>query len=467
MFVGAVPMPVVNQLLGAVDCSAWPEIFVCCSGSFRVDRALKEKYANKRVCSNDVSLISCAAGALLTGKSIDMTFKGRLAFMEDAGLVDFEARVAAAIVALHLGQFAGDNAYARGHFEHCQNNFVEYLAKAREKVLLLRSGVVLDDFFAGDFRDHAKRAIELGAGICGFMPTYKGGYERMYRFIDENIDWSRPRFNTWDPKDMPDWLSTIERAGVPYFVYSDQELKGFQPTTEFRSTTNKPVYGYMNAGQSSFRRSVNRSETFAYEKVNPATLGPLTDVQLVPATSAQMTFLRNAYLAKGIAHATGVANYLVMLDGKLAGGFIYSRAKYAPGQYIYLLSDFCIVHERRMAKLIAMLATSYEPVEAWCRRTVTRPTKLCTTAFTTQPVSMKYRGIYTLTSRKEGFLNYECAIGDRNRTAKTIYLEWLGRFGKVADAHRAPAAEGAAPSGQERALHGGAGVQQACGEPAP
>jgi hypothetical protein len=463
MFVGAVPIPVVNQLLRAVDCTNWPEIFVCCSGSFRVDRALKAKYRDKAVRGNDVSLISCAVGALLTGRTLDLKFKGRLAFMEDAGL-DFDGRVAAAIVALRLGQFAGNNAYARSHFEHCARNFPAYLAKAREKVLLLKC-IQLDDFVAGDFRVHAQRAMDIGAGICGFMPTYKKGYERMYRFIDENVEWQAPRFQTWDPKDMPDWLASVERAGVPYFIYSDQELPGFKPTTEFRSTTNKPVWGYIGEGRASYRRKVNRSASFAYETVDPATLGPQTDVQLVPATSAQMTFLRNAYLAKGIAHSTGVANYLVLLDGKLAGGLIYARDRFDPANAIYLLSDFCIVHERRMAKLIAMLATSHEPVDAWCKRFVVRPRVMHTTAFTDQPVSMKYRGIFELTARKPGALNYERALD--KRTAKALYLEWLGRYAKAPDRHRAPQAQGAAPDRQERALHGGTGVQPPGGQPAP
>jgi hypothetical protein len=431
MFVGAVPMPVVNQLLRSVDCSKWPEIYVCCSGSFRVDRALKAHYADKVLRSNDVSLISCAVGALLTGRELGLKFKGRLQFMEDSGLLaDYPARVAAAIVALALSKFIGDNDYSRGHFAHVVANFPERLAKAREKVLALKSGPKIDDFYAGDFRDHAKRAMETGAGVCGFMPTYKGGYERMYRFIDANVEWTPPSFRTWDPKDMPDWLREVEKAGIPYFIYSDQELAGFKATTEFRSTTNKPVYGYIGEGRSSFRRVVNREQAFAYKAVDAATLGPMTEVKLVPATSAQMTFLRNAYLAKGIAHATGVANYLVMLDGNLAGGFIYARDRWDPAHAIYLLSDFCIVHERRLAKLIAMLAASFETVDAWCRKFVVRPRVMHTTAFTDKPVSMKYRGIYELTSRKEGALNYECEIGDRSRTAKAIYLEWLGRFGQ-------------------------------------
>ena len=297
------------------------------------------------------------------------------------------------------------------------------------------------------------------------MPTYKGGYERMYRFLEENMDWPRPSFRTWDPKDLPDWLSIVAKSDSPYFVVTDHELPGFKPATEYRSTINKPVYGYLGDGRSSFRRKRNREASFAYQAVDPATLGPLTDVQLVPASSAQLTFLRNMYLAKGIAHATGIANYLVMLDGKLAGGFIYARDRWDPAGSIYLLSDFCIVHERRLAKLIAMLAGSSEAIGAWCRRFVVRPKVLRTTAFTDQPVSMKYRGIYDLTSRKPGQLNYQAEIGDR--TAKAIYLDWLGRYGQAQDQDRPRRARRAAHAQEERPLHGGAGVQPAGGEPHP
>ena len=228
MFIGAVPMPVVNQLLRSVDCSSWREIFVCCSGSFRVDRALKERYPQKAVRGNDVSLVSSAVGTLLTGGELAIAFKDRLAFIEEREFADYAWRVAAVIVALRLSQFSGKNAYAQGHFEHCRQNFDTYLAKAHEKVLQLRSGVQLDEYCAGDFRDHADRAMREGAGIAGFMPTYKGGYERMYRFLDENTDWPRPSFRTWDPKDLPDWLSIVAKSDSPYFVVTDHELAGFK-----------------------------------------------------------------------------------------------------------------------------------------------------------------------------------------------------------------------------------------------
>ena len=62
MFTGAVPRAVVEQILRTVDFGVWGDVYVCCSGSFRVDRAIKEHHPNARIHSNDVSLLSCGLG---------------------------------------------------------------------------------------------------------------------------------------------------------------------------------------------------------------------------------------------------------------------------------------------------------------------------------------------------------------------------------------------------------------------
>lgn len=225
-------------MLRAADLSAWPELFVCCSGSFRLDRALKERYPAKPVLGNDVSLVSCAIGALLTGAPIDIRFHGRLQFMEDHGLPDYESRVAAVLVALALSAFSKSNDYSRAHFEHVVTDFGAKLAKAREKVLQLKAGPALDGFYAGDFRDHAQRALERNAGIFGFMPTYKGRYELMYRFMHENVAWQPPSFRTWDPKDMPAWLDDRAR---PARATSSSAIRRCLECARRRSTAARPT----------------------------------------------------------------------------------------------------------------------------------------------------------------------------------------------------------------------------------
>ena len=312
MFIGAVPMPVVNQLLRAVDCSSWREIFVCCSGSFRVDRALKERYPQKAVRGNDVSLVSCAVGTLLTGGELAIAFKDRLAFIEEREFADYAWRVAAVIVALRLSQFSGKNAYAQGHFEHCRQNFDTYLAKAHEKVLQLQVGGparrVLRRRLSRPRRSgHARgrRHRRLHADVQGRLRADVSLPRGEHGLAAAVVSHLGPEGSAGLAVDRGEERLALLRRHRP------RARRASRPATEYRSTINKPVYGYLGDGRSSFRRKRNREASFAYQAVDPATLGPLTDVQLVPASSAQLTFLRNMYLAKGIAHATGIANYLV------------------------------------------------------------------------------------------------------------------------------------------------------------
>ncbi len=63
MFVGSVPREVVTQLLRVTDIRPGDKVFVCCSGSFRVDLAIKTTHPGVRVAYNGVSLLICAVGA--------------------------------------------------------------------------------------------------------------------------------------------------------------------------------------------------------------------------------------------------------------------------------------------------------------------------------------------------------------------------------------------------------------------
>jgi hypothetical protein len=131
MFVGAVPRPAVEQITRTVPFTAWREVFVGCSGSFRFDRAVKDVHPSVRVHSNDVSLLSCSLGAAATRTEFPITFTGRLAFIEEvlAGQ-PFTARVAAVEVALEMAKYKGKNTYAQTHFAHYQSRFNDFLAPA-------------------------------------------------------------------------------------------------------------------------------------------------------------------------------------------------------------------------------------------------------------------------------------------------------------------------------------------------
>ena len=69
-----------------------------------------------------------------------------------------------------------------------------------------------------------------------------------------------------------------------------------------------------------------------------------------------MNFLKGIYLAKAIAHTSGIANFLVLIDGRLAGGFIYARHR-SGGDAIYLLSDFALAPKTMKLQIVSRQST--------------------------------------------------------------------------------------------------------------
>ena len=314
MFVGAVPRPAVEQITRTVPFTTWREVFVGCSGSFRFDRAVKDVHPSVLVHSNDVSLLSCSLGALATGTELPITFTGRLAFIQEALLGQpFNARVAAVEVALEMARYKSSNTYAQTHFAHYQSRFSDFLAPALARLAVFLEHLDVASFHAGDFRQQAIRAAAAGGGVAAFPPTYKNGYERLYRFVDENTEWDRPAYEVWDPARTEDWLDELDAMGVHYCVLTDHTLQRHEPVTVYRSNANKPVYTFADRAASSVRRCSHKSEPFRYVPTDPAALTARSTVAIVAATSAQMNFLKDIYLAKAIAHTSGIANFLVLI----------------------------------------------------------------------------------------------------------------------------------------------------------
>ena len=109
---------------------------------------------------------------------------------------------------------------------------------------------------------------------------------------------------------------------------------------------------------------------------------------------------------------------------------------------IYLLSDFPVAGTDypRLSKLVLYAALSKE-AQALAQRSLSRRVKhAVTTAFTDNPVSMKYRGLFELIGRKElprgsdpvkdhrYMLNYAAAMGAW--TLDEGLAEWKAKHGK-------------------------------------
>jgi len=224
---------------------------------------------------------------------------------------------------------------------------------------------------------------------------------------------------------------------VPYVLLSDRLFEGHTPVIEYTSGRKVPHYCYARTAKSSRRALYNRPAPFRYNRIRPERLTKKSKVAIVETDGPRMNFLKDVYLAKSIQHSIGAANFLVYVDDMLVGGLIYSLPKYGaygPGA-IYLLSDVTLTREGKLSKLVAMLATSQQILDVVGRKIVNRLDFVVTTARTHKPVSMKYRGIYRLLSRRpsedksEGNV-IQYGAESRPETPQEIYADWWRRYGK-------------------------------------
>lgn len=431
MFVGSVPRDVVNQLAQVIDLRQNDRVYVCCSGSFRVDLAVQEQFPGRRIYGNDVSLLSCAVGKLLIGQQLDFRFTGDLEFIEKVlEGQGYTSRIAALSLSLELSKYNTKTEFGRKHANYYHDNFVSVLETAKDKIEKAYGGLSIDDFFMGDFQEQARSGIEADGFVIGFPPTYKGGYERMYKRVDENTDWKKPEYGLWDPDKMAEWLLELKQSRVRHCVFVDHQLEGFTALAKFSRPRSHPIYLYgAGAKRTSLRIKSPKSTPFAYTPIDPMALTDKSEVDIAAIDNGRFNFLRNKYLAKGIQFVDGMANFLVVIDGCVAGGFSISRMNTGDRNRLYLLSDFSIRRERRLAKLIAMIAATKQAVRPFELKMMVKTQALVTTVFTDKPVSMKYRGIYELIARKPGFLQYQRNISELS--PQEIYSEWLKKHGKL------------------------------------
>lgn len=440
MFFGAVPTACIEQVFKIIDFTKWQKAYVCCSGSFRIERALRKEFPELKIYSNDVSLYSSALGFLNSGKEIEISFDKELSFINECKeITSYFDKVAAVIVACEMARFGGrKNEYAKKHFQYYKDNFSDFLDKAKAKLEKTLPLMTIQGYNVCDWRKHVDEAIEQKAGVLAFPPFFKGDYESQFKFIEENIIWKAPDYDLYDPKSLGSIIDKIDESGIDYCVLSDQLFANRKPVLEYVTGRKVPHYCYANTDKSSVRHLYKEPEPFQYKKIDVTKLNKKSKVQIVQADSKQMDFIKDVYLQKTIIHSTGIANFLIFIDKMLVGGIIYSLPKYASFGHncIYLLSDVTISREAKLSKFIAYVATSETLLNIVSKKIVSNINLIVTTARTKKHVSMKYRGIYKKLNKRtadnpdEGnIINYGSEV--RKETPQEMFQNWYWpKYGK-------------------------------------
>lgn len=418
-----------SRVLDGRDC------YIGCSGNFTIEQIISRRCPSARLYSNDISLYSSALGHYLVGRPFQMeVVNNELLFIREYISRGPAEGVAALSLMLSMFKFEKrNNDFSNRMWETYLLNFEKLLEETSGKIKSAAEHIRLTDYTMIDVREYYPRPD--GVSI-GFLPTYVGGYEKLFKRLDESISWQSPSYAMLTTERREESIELMTQGD--YILYDDQE-RTLPCVARVDLPGKRTVFIYSNLqfGKGIFRKKINETVK-PYDLLMPEEEIPAgARISLQETDLPTINHYRNLYLSKKIQPGSGGPCYLVFAGGKLFGFLIfqiYSVKGGDPGD-IYLLSDFVVPSTRynRLAKLLLMVSKCREVKQTLDEKSIRNYQAILTTAFTDKPVSMKYRGLYELAKRgKTGdgkpFLNYRGEFD--NTTFEEVVTQWMKRFNK-------------------------------------
>ncbi|KAB2328946.1 hypothetical protein F7731_23625 [Cytobacillus depressus] len=450
MFVGSIPadmQKILKELVSKWDCE---DIYIGTSGNFTIERSIGD--LGFGLHSNDVTLYSSVIGSYLAGDMIPFEFNEE--FNESYGWLknyinDPADRVATILLGTRLMETVGKEHkpyYAR-MAQAYKDQWPVIHAKTKEKVEKLQ--VRLKSYSASDVFTWVDDIPEDQGVIC--YPPFFGetaDYEKYFAHLEELFLWKPPEYEFIYGDRLIEFFRKI--TSKKNWVFGTKEkLEEFEPYLKgMTKTTNRgvPIYVYTNGNTRRLVMPKQKTEPIMNPHIKPdQDLGE--KLTIAPLTASQFFHIRSQYMNHNIKPGSPSLAFAVLVDGIIIGSFALMKAQtltsfdtYIQTPNVYLLSDFPVANSKykKLAKLVLYAALSKE-VKLICERLERkRIYSLLTTAFTNRPVSMKYRGLFELLTRKENNkpnssgekfqLNYGALMG--NWSLQEGYEIWKKKHGK-------------------------------------
>jgi len=419
VFQGTIPQDMRNILNQVVE--TWSprnasqpvgDIFVARSGNFAVERVLSERGHTMHGC--DVNLYTCTLGSFLARQEFRLELKPQyralIPWMAE-GMKDATSRTATLLLAdqfAHAFTAEGPlkpSPYYTRLVEGYRQQWGDLLHESTEKLdnLALR----LDSFEVGDAGPWLA-ILPRECPVVSYPLFWGNGYETMFRGIERLFDWDKPVYKDIDGEAMETFLADLVNRdhwafGLP-IIHEDYKsyLRGLALTTN----RGVPIYIYASHGPTRVVMPRQDTAPVPVPRLTPGRIVQGESISLVQLTGPQFNSLRSQYMNATLKPAGASLAFGVLVDGYLAGCFAFfgdTGSRASDPNTVYLLSDFAVAPTdyKRLSKLILHAALSRESQMLAERMTRRRVRWLFTTAFTDNPVSMKYRGLFKLYSRKE------------------------------------------------------------------
>lgn len=433
MFTGTTPPEVKLLLQDLMRGVKGKDVFIGCSENYTTDKIMSAM--GYTVHSNDVSLYSKLIADLLLDTSTEVEcINPELKNVFDTWEETKYKKLVQVMFALKVAQF---HQRKNDYQEEMFNAFIEqskiYYDNTIKKLEKGALDFSIQSFYYGDFLDFLKMKRGKGVGIS-FPPTYKGGYEKLFSYVEESFKYEHASYNIFDPKEggavFKELLDNDENI-----IYSDRYfniLEGYL-VGKIRIGSNKnPLFAYSSL-QTNNHYYIERDKCVKPSHIHilPVDYQFTTDTVITVRQCAvnDVNYYKAFYMANKVNYTTGGDFGLVFMADGMAFGFTSFSKQLSTLSQIFMQSDFVVNSEtQRLSKLLIMLVKSHDVRRLIARKMYNYYDGVKTTVYTTSPVSMKYRGVFNLERRDEGKLIYSSIFTEKS--LNELYALWIRKYKK-------------------------------------
>ena len=439
VFQGSIPSHMRSIVRETVLSWGVPELYVGCSGNFTIQRTLPEL----RNHGNDVTLYSSALGNWATNQLMD------LRLTEEAQehlpwIADYIGTPEDVLATIMLGtrffnSVGRDNHYHQRMVEGYARQWDRLMDGTREK--LRENPFTLESYGMKDVLEWVRDDVPADGAFASFPPFWAGGYEDLDKPLEKIFEWDEPEYTIMDEPEKDELIELVrDREHWLLGLHEPREsLEEHLTSLMYTNSGAMPIYIYASKGPARAVGTSMKMERFNDPVISADTeLTGKEEVTFWKMTHGQFARVRSKYLNTGIAPGAPSLALAVKLDDVVVGFLAFRPPEFKRWQ-AYLLSDFPVGESsyERLSALMPALAAS-EEVQTLLNRTFNGfwISGISTTAFTDNPVSMKYRNAkWKLHKREETKdagkrfrLSYETEY--TGVTAQEAYEAWFKRNGK-------------------------------------
>lgn len=432
LFIGAlsqVDKAFIVPLLRAAKEDGYTKMVEPCAGQLDMS-VIAADLGYTNIEASDVTIFSGVVGRFVEGRSI-----------EDMGIVQISTgeTIDDPIDALYeikkreLEDAAG-SVYGMNMLQDLLNREAEIKEGIKEKLENLKARIPSLLYRDMDVFEHlAEVKDDENAIVLCWCPTYKGGYEKFYKAVDETLSWNEPTYQIFDPSTMyADLYGFMEDAKCLFIMIEETEQnKCVGEPIYARPSSRIGVNRYLVANrQEEAERLVGKCcKPKSAQKISPSKyhlihedheISEKSTISVVKIDAKSIKYYRELLTHNFVPSDGGGDGLGVIVDGYLAGifGYMASLANGIPSRQCISYA-MAAHHNMRLLRLVYMAGMQRKSLnilvsDLWAASCDTILTKI----ISKYPSSVTMRGLMKLVAREKDdrlgyFLSYECPIQDR------------------------------------------------------